>query len=118
MDMLGFGTGENPMVCLFLGDLYLTSAETAILGPIKNGINGFGQVFVLAAAFYVGTEIVSVAAGESRNPRRDVPRVRAISHCICRSCTDTCKTGNKLHRLAYFIRVHRSCLLSGTHLPL
>ncbi|KAL4781530.1 AAT family amino acid transporter, variant [Aspergillus varians] len=43
-------------------------------GPINNGINGFGQVFVLAAAYYVGTEIVSVAAGESKNPRRDVPR--------------------------------------------
>lgn len=25
-------------------------------------------------------------------------------------------TGNKLHRLANFIRVHRSCLLSGSHL--
>lgn len=46
-------------------------------GPIRNGINGFGQVFVLAAAYYVGTEIVSVAAGESKNPQRDVPRVRA-----------------------------------------
>ncbi|OKL61412.1 hypothetical protein UA08_03686 [Talaromyces atroroseus] len=43
-------------------------------GPIRNGINGFGQVFVMAAAFYVGTEIVSVAAGESKNPKRDVPR--------------------------------------------
>ncbi|KAJ5351250.1 hypothetical protein N7452_000224 [Penicillium brevicompactum] len=43
-------------------------------GPIQNGINGFGQVFVLAAAYYVGTEIVSVAAGESKNPQRDVPR--------------------------------------------
>ncbi|CDM28414.1 Amino acid/polyamine transporter I [Penicillium roqueforti FM164] len=43
-------------------------------GPIRNGINGFGQVFVLAAAYYVGTEIVSVAAGESKNPQRDVPR--------------------------------------------
>ncbi|KAJ5520828.1 hypothetical protein N7463_001281 [Penicillium fimorum] len=43
-------------------------------GPIQNGINGFGQVFVLAAAYYVGTEIVSVAAGESKDPQRDVPR--------------------------------------------
>jgi amino acid transporter len=46
-----------------------------VLGPIQNGINGFGQVFVMAAAYYVGTEIVSVAAGESKNPQRDVPRV-------------------------------------------
>ncbi|KAJ5896954.1 uncharacterized protein N7473_006353 [Penicillium subrubescens] len=43
-------------------------------GPIQNGVNGFGQVFVMAAAYYVGTEIVSVAAGESKNPQRDVPR--------------------------------------------
>jgi amino acid transporter len=43
-------------------------------GPIIHGINGFGQVFVLAAAYYVGTEIVSLAAAESKNPQRDVPR--------------------------------------------
>jgi amino acid transporter len=46
-----------------------------VSGPIQNGVNGFGQVFVMAAAYYVGTEIVSVAAGESKNPQRDVPRV-------------------------------------------
>lgn len=45
------------------------------LGPIINGINGFGQVFVLAAAYYVGTEIISLAAAESKNPQKDVPRV-------------------------------------------
>lgn len=53
----------------------MTSESDILLGPIRNGINGFGQVFVLAAAYYVGTEIVSVAAGESKNPQRDVPRV-------------------------------------------
>lgn len=81
-DMLVFGIGESPMVSLFQNSLCLASAKIATSGPIKNGINNFGQVFVLAAAFYVGTEIVSVAAGESRNPRRDVPRVRAVSHYI------------------------------------
>ncbi|CRL29067.1 Fungal transcriptional regulatory protein, N-terminal [Penicillium camemberti] len=55
-------------LCLLLG------LPTSTSGPIRNGINGFGQVFVLAAAYYVGTEIVSVAAGESKNPQRDVPR--------------------------------------------
>lgn len=53
----------------------MTRESDILLGPIRNGINGFGQVFVLAAAYYVGTEIVSVAAGESKNPQRDVPRV-------------------------------------------
>ncbi|KAF4628030.1 hypothetical protein G7Y89_g10120 [Cudoniella acicularis] len=43
-------------------------------GPIINGINGFGQVFILAATYYVGTEVISLAAGESKNPQRDVPR--------------------------------------------
>lgn len=53
----------------------MTHESDILSGPIRNGINGFGQVFVLAAAYYVGTEIVSVAAGESKNPQRDVPRV-------------------------------------------
>ncbi|KAF2100057.1 AAT family amino acid transporter, variant [Rhizodiscina lignyota] len=43
-------------------------------GPILNGINGFGQVFVLASAYYVGTEIISLAAGETKDPRRSIPR--------------------------------------------
>jgi len=47
-------------------------------GPIIHGINGFEQVFVLAASAYVGTEIVSLAAAESKNPQRDVPRVSNI----------------------------------------
>ncbi|KAK7432955.1 hypothetical protein QQZ08_000426 [Neonectria magnoliae] len=42
-------------------------------GPIINGILGFGQVFILAATYYVGTEVVSLAAGESKNPQRDIP---------------------------------------------
>ena len=40
-----------------------------------NGINGFGQMFVLAAAYYVGTEIVSLAAGETKDPRKSIPTV-------------------------------------------
>lgn len=47
-------------------------------GPIINGILGFGQVFILAATYYVGTEVISLAAGESKNPQRDVPAVRLI----------------------------------------
>ena len=48
-------------------------------GPIVNGINGFGQSFVLAAVYYCGTELVAITAGESRRPNKDVPRVSQIS---------------------------------------
>jgi amino acid permease len=44
-------------------------------GPVVHGINGFGQVFALAASYYVGTEIISLAAGETKDPRKSVPRV-------------------------------------------
>lgn len=47
-----------------------------LAGPIINGIGGFGTVFVLASAFYVGTEIISLAAGETIDPIRAIPRVR------------------------------------------
>ncbi|KAH6647668.1 amino acid permease [Truncatella angustata] len=43
-------------------------------GPIANGINGFGQTFVLAAVYYCGTEMLAFTAAESRNPARDLPR--------------------------------------------
>lgn len=43
-------------------------------GPIANGINGFGKVLVLAAVMYSGTEAVAITAGESRNPKRDLPK--------------------------------------------
>jgi len=43
-------------------------------GPFLNGITGFGQVFILAAQYYVGTEILSLNAGETKNPRVSVPQ--------------------------------------------
>ncbi|KAJ9150923.1 General amino acid permease AGP3 [Pleurostoma richardsiae] len=42
-------------------------------GPIANGINGFGQSFLLAAVYYCGTEMLAVTAAESKNPARDLP---------------------------------------------
>ncbi|KAI9733686.1 MAG: General amino acid permease [Cirrosporium novae-zelandiae] len=42
--------------------------------PFVNGINGFGKVLVLAAVMYSGTEAVAITAGESRNPKRDLPK--------------------------------------------
>ncbi|EXJ78709.1 hypothetical protein A1O1_09111 [Capronia coronata CBS 617.96] len=43
-------------------------------GPFANGINGFGKVLVLAAVMYSGTEAVAITGGESRNPKKDIPR--------------------------------------------
>ncbi|KAK3659098.1 hypothetical protein LTR56_001535 [Elasticomyces elasticus] len=42
-------------------------------GPIANGINGFGQSFLLAAVYYCGTEMLAITAAESKNPSRDLP---------------------------------------------
>lgn len=44
-------------------------------GPFLDGINGFGQSFLLAAVYFCGTEMLALTAGESRNPKRDLPRV-------------------------------------------
>nr|OQO30739.1 hypothetical protein B0A51_02435 [Rachicladosporium sp. CCFEE 5018] len=43
-------------------------------GPFANGINGFGQTFLLAAVYYCGTEMLALTAAESRNPARDLPK--------------------------------------------
>jgi yeast amino acid transporter len=45
-------------------------------GAVINGINGFGQSFVLAAVYYCGTELVAITAGESKRPNKDIPKVR------------------------------------------
>ncbi|KAI1158279.1 amino acid permease/ SLC12A domain-containing protein [Nemania serpens] len=42
-------------------------------GVIANGINGFGKTFVLAAAYYSGTEMLAMTAAESKNPKKDLP---------------------------------------------
>ncbi|KIX95941.1 uncharacterized protein Z520_08196 [Fonsecaea multimorphosa CBS 102226] len=70
-DVGGFGGG-------YIGFRYWTKPT----GPIIHGIDGFGQVFVLAAAYYVGTEIISLAGGESRNPKKDIPK--AINSVVYR----------------------------------
>lgn len=43
-------------------------------GPVANGINGFGQCFLLAAVYYCGTEMLALTAAESKNPSRDLPK--------------------------------------------
>ncbi|KAK5172115.1 uncharacterized protein LTR77_003753 [Saxophila tyrrhenica] len=56
-----------------MGGDYIGFRYWAEPGPVINGINGFGQSFVLAAVYYSGTELVAVTAGESRRPSKDVP---------------------------------------------
>ncbi|KAK5109769.1 hypothetical protein LTR85_002048 [Meristemomyces frigidus] len=43
-------------------------------GPIANGVNGFGQCFLLAAVYYCGTEMLAITAAESKNPTRDLTK--------------------------------------------
>jgi L-asparagine transporter-like permease len=85
-DTLGSGIG---LLLRVSRPLLLESwANTKQLGPVVNGVNGFGQVFVLASAYYVGTEIISLAAGETRDPRRSIPRVSPPSKDLVPMITD------------------------------
>ncbi|KAK3995986.1 putative amino-acid permease [Cladorrhinum sp. PSN332] len=43
-------------------------------GAFKNGFNGFASVFVVAAFSFGGTELVGLAAAESKNPRKAIPK--------------------------------------------
>ncbi|KAI1460616.1 amino acid permease/ SLC12A domain-containing protein [Annulohypoxylon moriforme] len=43
-------------------------------GAFKNGFNGFAGVFVVAAFAFGGTELVGLAAAESADPRRAIPK--------------------------------------------
>jgi yeast amino acid transporter len=43
-------------------------------GAFKNGFHGFCGVFVTAAFAYTGTELTGLAAAESANPRKEIPR--------------------------------------------
>ncbi|KAL9939771.1 hypothetical protein V8E36_001588 [Tilletia maclaganii] len=43
-------------------------------GAFKNGLRGFCSVFVTAAFTYGGTELIGLTAGETVNPRKEVPK--------------------------------------------
>ncbi|EPE09347.1 amino acid permease [Ophiostoma piceae UAMH 11346] len=57
-----------------IGGKYIGFKYWSDPGPFANGINGFGKVLVLAAVMYSGTEAVAITGGESRNPKKDIPR--------------------------------------------
>lgn len=42
--------------------------------PFHNGISGVISIFMIAGFSFQGTEFVGVAAGESNNPQKDVPK--------------------------------------------
>ncbi|KAI9105897.1 amino acid permease/ SLC12A domain-containing protein [Phlyctochytrium arcticum] len=42
--------------------------------PLKDGITGIFNVFVIAFFSFGGTELVGITAGEARNPRKSVPK--------------------------------------------
>ncbi|KAF9972243.1 hypothetical protein BGZ73_004666 [Actinomortierella ambigua] len=42
--------------------------------PIHNGFGGVLSVFLVAGFSFQGTELIGIAAGESKNPRKNVPR--------------------------------------------
>lgn len=45
-------------------------------GPLlSRGIGGFASVFVSAAFAYGGTESIAITAGETKHPKRTIPRV-------------------------------------------
>ncbi|KAK3375047.1 amino acid permease/ SLC12A domain-containing protein [Podospora didyma] len=43
-------------------------------GAFRNGFKGFAGVFVVAAFSFGGTELVGLAAAESENPRKSIPK--------------------------------------------
>ena len=47
---------------------YLGTTYWSDPGAFKNGFNGFAGVFVVAAFSFAGTELVGLAAAESKNP--------------------------------------------------
>lgn len=43
-------------------------------GAFNNGFKGFASVFVTAAFSYAGTELIGLAAAETTNPRKEIPK--------------------------------------------
>ncbi|KIW90285.1 uncharacterized protein Z519_08929 [Cladophialophora bantiana CBS 173.52] len=54
----------------YIGARYWHSPYSAFL----NGFHGFCSVFVTAAFAYTGTELTGLAAAETTNPRKEIPR--------------------------------------------
>ena len=81
---------------------------TAGDAPFHGGFLSIISVFMIAGFSFQGTELVGVAAGESSNPRRDVPR--AIKTVFWRQCRRHC-----LLALHPGLRAHGCCRGSRGH---
>lgn len=81
---------------------------------------GFFSVLIQASFSYIGTEIVAIAAGEARNPRRTIPSairkvwIRIVAFyllgtfcigLICPSNADQLTVGNKTSRSPFVIAI-------------
>ena len=88
-----FGEGEFwlALIKVLTVIVFLAAGILMILGVIGQGTSGFGNwtqpdevfnggfisiiaVFMIAGFSFQGTELVGVAAGEAKNPRREIPR--------------------------------------------
>ena len=67
-DRIGFRYWKNPGVF----------AQYDGIGGAKGRFLGWWAVMSQAAFSFIGTEIVAIAAGEVRNPRRNIPKA-----CVC-----------------------------------
>jgi len=63
-DRLGFRYWKNPGAFVQFDGI----------SGAKGRFLGFSKVFTQAAFSYIGTEIVAIAAGEAKNPRRNLPK--------------------------------------------
>nr|CAB38005.1 amino acid transporter [Amanita muscaria] len=78
-DRLGFRYWKNPGPFVQFGGISGTTGQFL----------GFWAVLTQAAFSYIGTEIVAIAAGETKNPRRNLPRaikrvyIRILLSYIC-----------------------------------
>jgi yeast amino acid transporter len=66
----GPGGGPNP---LYQYDHYWGARLWYDPGAFKNGFKGFCSVFVTAAFAFSGTELVGLAAAETKNPLKSLP---------------------------------------------
>ncbi|CAH0014436.1 unnamed protein product [Clonostachys rhizophaga] len=48
-------------------------------GTFVNGFNGFGKAFVLAAAYYTGSEVVALTGSESQSPTKHMAKAIRLS---------------------------------------
>lgn len=55
-------------------NIFLTDSATGEKGPFVGGVSSFLTVLFLAGWSFSGTELVGVAAGESENPEKNVPK--------------------------------------------